>query len=87
MQIKLNGKNIEVRDKCVIKELLSLEKNVHMICAAFVNNVVKSLQYTLSEGDEVRFIDIKHEVGYKIYENTTLFIFSKALHDVCPRCV
>ncbi len=84
MQIKLNGKNIEVRDKCVIKELLSLEKNVHMICAAFVNNVVKSLQYTLSEGDEVRFIDIKHEVGYKIYENTTLFIFSKALHDVCP---
>ncbi len=84
MKIKLDGKTVEARDNSVVEDLIPLTDSKHMICAAFVNNVVKSLRYRLKAGDDVRMIDISHEIGLKIYESTVLFIFSKALRDVCP---
>ncbi len=66
------------------EDLIPMTESKHLICAAMVNNVVKSLRYELRAGDEVRMIDISHEIGLKIYESTVLFIFSKAVREVCP---
>lgn len=84
MKIKLDGTAVEVRSNCVVEELIPLTSTKYMICAAFVNNVVKSLHYMLKAGDEVRMIDLSHEIGLKIYESTVLFIFSKAVREVFP---
>jgi uridine kinase len=52
--------------------------------AAYVNNKVKELTYVLYEPSSVRFIDITHFEGHRVYERTLFFVLNKAVHDLWP---
>lgn len=52
--------------------------------AAYVNNKIKELSYVVYEPVSVRFIDITHFEGHRVYERTLFFILNKAVHDIWP---
>jgi uridine kinase len=52
--------------------------------AAYVNNKVQELSYSLYEPASVRFIDITHFEGHRVYERTLFFVLGKAVHDLWP---
>ncbi len=52
--------------------------------AAYVNNKVKELSYIVYEPVSVRFIDITHFEGHRVYERTLFFTLNKAVRDLWP---
>ena len=84
IDIHLEGKILSVPDDTTIKELVPLSSSNELVCGAYVNNLVKSLQFSVKNGDVIRLIDIRDEVGMRIYFSTLLLIFSKATHNVFP---
>lgn len=52
--------------------------------AAYVNNAIKELNYRIFEPVEVRFIDITHFEGIRVYQRTLFFTLQKAVHDIFP---
>ena len=52
--------------------------------AAYVNNRIKELNYKILKPVTVRFIDITHFEGYRVYQRTISFILQKAVHDIDP---
>jgi uridine kinase len=56
----------------------------HRWLAAYVNNKIKELSYVVFEPVSVRFIDMTHFEGHRVYERTLFFILAKAIHDLWP---
>ncbi len=56
----------------------------HRPLAAYVNNKFRELTYVLYEPSSVRFIDITHFEGHRVYERTLFFTLNKAIHDLWP---
>lgn len=54
--------------------------------AAYVNNKIKELYFVVYEPVSVRFIDITHFEGHRVYERTLFFTLNKAVHDLFPEC-
>lgn len=52
--------------------------------AAYVNNRIKELNYRIYTPVTVRFIDITHFEGYRVYQRTASFIMQAAVREVCP---
>ena len=52
------------------------------ILAAYVNNRLKELNSRLFKPAMVRFIDITHFEGYRVYQRTISFILHKAVWDL-----
>ena len=52
------------------------------ILAAYVNNRLKELNYRIFKPAMVRFIDISHFEGYRVYQRTISFILHKAVRDL-----
>lgn len=52
--------------------------------AAYVNNRIKELNYRVYTPVTVRFIDITHFEGYRVYQRTASFIMQAAVREVCP---
>ncbi|MCD8186532.1 MAG: nucleoside kinase, partial [Rikenellaceae bacterium] len=63
--------------------MISLQ-NPYPFLAAYVNNVVKELGYRIFDPVSVRFIDITHFEGMRVYERTLIFIMQKAVTDLFP---
>ncbi len=59
--------------------------NPNPYLAAYVNNKIKELSYVVYEPVSVRFIDITHFEGHRVYERTLFFTLNKAIHDLWPR--
>ena len=59
-------------------------KNDHPFLAAYVNNRVKELSYKIYTPISIRFIDITHFEGTRVYQRTLFFIMQKAVHDLYP---
>lgn len=56
------------------------------ILAAYVNNRIKELNCRVFKPVTVRFIDITHFEGYRVYQRTISFILQKAIWDLyCDR--
>lgn len=66
-----------------LQTILSL-KNEHPFMAAYVNNSVKELNYKIFEPVSIRFIDITHFEGMRVYHRTLFFTLNKAIHDLYP---
>lgn len=64
-------------------DMLSL-KSDHPFLAAYVNNRVKELSYRIYAPVSVRFIDITHFEGTRVYQRTLFFVMHKAVHDLYP---
>ena len=52
--------------------------------AAYVDNKIRELTYLLYEPASVRFIDITHFEGHRVYERTLFFALNKAVRDLWP---
>ena len=79
-----NGQNIEIKADTSLLELqqqLDLQTE-YPILAAYVNNVIKDLNYRIYKPVNIRFIDIKHFEGYRVYQRTISFILQKAVADL-----
>ena len=50
--------------------------------AAYVNNSLKELTYRIFEPVTIRFIDITHFEGQRVYQRTLFFIMQKAVYDL-----
>lgn len=66
----------------IVKELGDGNPNPYL--AAYVNNKVKELHYVVYEPVSVRFVDITHFEGHRVYERTLFFTLNKAVHDLWP---
>lgn len=64
-------------------DMLAL-KNDHPFLATYVNNRVKELSYKIYTPISIRFIDITHFEGTRVYQRTLFFIMQKAVHDLYP---
>ena len=79
-----NGQNIEIKADTSLLELqqqLGIQTE-YPILAAYVNNVLKDLNYRIYKPVNIRFIDIKHFEGYRVYQRTISFILQKAVADL-----
>ena len=55
------------------------------ILCALVNNEVKVLSFALFKPKSVRFIDITHREGYRVYITSLCFMLHKAIRDCFPQ--
>ncbi len=83
--VQINGKNIEIEKGTKLEDLVRYARTDYLICGAYVNNIIKSLKYQLTEPmTKVEFIDISHEAGMRIYVSTLFLLFSKAAYTAFP---
>ena len=73
-------------------ELTELAKQVNHQCkypvlCALVNNNIKMLSYRIFKPKNIRFIDITHSQGYRIYITSLCFLLYKAVRDCYPEAV
>ena len=62
---------------------LGVECN-YPILAAYVNNRIKELGYKIYTPVTIRFVDITHPVGYRVYQRTASFVAQKAVRELYP---
>ena len=55
------------------------------VLGALVNNVVENLQYRLYNPKNVRFFDITHTQGWRMYQSSLIFMLYKAVRDSYPK--
>lgn len=56
----------------------------HQILGAMVNNELKELDYEVYSPKSIRFIDITHPDGMRMYQRSLFFVLQKAVSDVVP---
>lgn len=66
-----------------VLEMLSL-KGAHPFLAAYVNNRLKELDFRVYSPVSVRYIDITHFEGMRVYQRTLFFVLQKAVYDLFP---
>ena len=66
-----------------LQRILGVE-SAYPLLAAYVNNRIKELNYKILKPVTVRFIDITHFEGYRVYQRTISFILQKAVHVIDP---
>ena len=54
------------------------------ILAAYINNRIKELWYKIYTPVTIRFVDITHFVGYRVYQHTVSFVAHKAVRTLYP---
>ena len=59
-------------------------KSQYPILAAYVNNRIKELHYLIYAPVTIRFVDITHFVGYRVYQRTASFVAQKAVRKLYP---
>lgn len=72
--------------------LADLAKEVNHQCkysvlCALVNNKITMLNYRVFKPKSIRFIDITHRQGYRIYITSLCFLLYKAVRDCYPKLV
>ena len=58
--------------------------NAYPILAAYVNNRIKELNYKVYTPISIRFIDIEHFEGYRVYQRTISFMLQRAVGVLYP---
>jgi uridine kinase len=69
--------------------LLELSKSVELklnytVLAAYVNNRIKELNYRIHAPISVRFIDISHPEGHRVYQRTITFLLQRVMAELYP---
>ena len=58
----------------------------HQVLGAMVNNQLKELDYEIFTPKTIRFIDITHPAGMRMYQRSLFFLMHKAVGDILPGC-
>jgi uridine kinase len=56
----------------------------HPILGAMVNNTLKELDYSVYTPKTIRFIDITHAAGMRMYQRSLFFVLQKAVKETVP---
>ena len=82
----LNKKRIKLDPGLSLKEIASIaEVNTkHDILGAFVNNKLRELSYKVYSPKVIRYIDITHPSGRRMYERSLFFVLNKAIKELLP---
>lgn len=64
-------------------DLLGIE-NPYPMLAAYVNNRLKELNYRVYTPISIRFIDITHFEGHRVYQRTVTFLLQRAMKQLFP---
>jgi len=56
------------------------------VLGAMVNNQLKELDYEIYTPKTIRFIDITHPAGMRMYQRSLFFLLQKAVGDILPGC-
>lgn len=64
-------------------ELLGIQ-NPYPMLAAYVNNRLKELNYRVYTPISIRFIDITHFEGHRVYQRTVTFLLQRAMKQLFP---
>ena len=68
-----------------VAEMLSIPTHPHApLLACYVNNRLRELNFKIYTPLTLRFIDITHFEGMRVYQRTLFFILYKAVHDLYP---
>ena len=68
-----------------ISRILSLQSGGEKpLLAAYVNNRLKELDFKVYSSLTVRYIDITHFEGMRVYQRTLFFVLQKAVSDLFP---
>lgn len=68
-----------------IAEILSLgEREDRPFLAAYVNNRLKELDFAVYSPVSIRYVDITHFEGMRVYQRTLFFVLQKAVYDLFP---
>lgn len=68
-----------------VSEMLSFHPSHESpLLAAYVNNRLKELDFRIYSPLTIRFIDITHFEGVRVYQRTLFFILEKAVRDLFP---
>ncbi len=57
------------------------------VLCALVNNKIQMMSYRVFKPKNLRFVDITHRQGYRIYITSLCFLFYKAVRDCYPKAV
>lgn len=67
-----------------ILEILAIQGD-NPILAGYVNNRLKNLDFRIYSPVSIRYIDITHFEGIRVYQRTLFFTLQKAVHDLYPQ--
>ncbi|MDR2936709.1 MAG: nucleoside kinase, partial [Rikenellaceae bacterium] len=69
-----------------LREVLNMLSfnNRQPFLAAYVNNTLRELGYRVFSPVSIRFIDITHFEGMRVYQRTLFFVLNKAVVDLFP---
>ena len=68
-----------------VAEMLSIPTHPYApLLACYVNNRLRELNFKIYTPLTLRFIDISHFEGMRVYQRTLFFILYKAVHDLYP---
>ncbi|MBP3423784.1 MAG: nucleoside kinase [Alistipes sp.] len=59
--------------------------NSYPMLAAYVNNRLKELNYRVYTPISIRFIDITHFEGHRVYQRTVTFLLQRAMRELFPQ--
>lgn len=80
-----NGAKITVEWGTTLGDIIKmLPEPERPYLAAYVNNSLKELDYRIYQPVSVRFIDITHFEGIRVYQRTLFFVMQKAVLDIFP---
>lgn len=78
--------NIEVEMGTSLLDIYSIieDSGSYPALAAYVNNRIKELNYRVYTPISVRFIDITHFEGHRVYQRTATFLVQQAICELYP---
>lgn len=62
-------------------------KSEFPVIGALVNNRVKGVDYRTYTPKNIKFLDVTHNDGYRLYTASLQFLLCKAAHDVLPEAI
>lgn len=89
IKVNVYGYGNLVVDKGITLEklLMELKKDKYSnYLAAIIDNEIRHLEYKIEKNCNIKFIDITHKDGMRIYTRTLAFIFIKACKDLFGDC-
>lgn len=81
LNIKINGKEMNVKDHAIIQNLIDNPKDYYL---ASVNNRIRELTYPLQKNCTINLLDLKSKEAVRTYEGSLRYLFAMAFENLYP---